>query len=259
VLWLLIVFCAVLGLVVGSFLNVVIYRVPRKESIVSPGSACPACTTLILSRDNIPVLSWLALRGKCRTCKSPISMRYPLIEMACAALFAGAAARMGFRADLPAVIALLGGLLALACIDFEYLRLPKSIVYVTLAMLVVALVPVAALDHEWRRLLVATLCAIAWSAAFFVLNLVSPRLLGFGDVRLALVLGFGLGWLGVRYVLLAFFAANLVGAVIGAVLIATKTIKKDQPVPYGVFLALGAAIAIYIGPELLARFQTLPL
>ena len=157
------------------------------------------------------------------------------------------------------MIVLLGGLLALACIDLECLRLPKSIVYVTLAMLVVALVPVAALDHQWHRLLVAALCAVSWSAAFFVLNLVSPRLLGFGDVRLALVLGFGLGWLGVRYVLLAFFAANLVGAVIGVGLIATKTIKKDQPVPYGVFLALGAAIAIYIGPELLARFQTLPL
>jgi leader peptidase (prepilin peptidase)/N-methyltransferase len=259
VLWLLIVFCAVLGLVVGSFLNVVIYRVPRKESIVSPGSACPACTTLILSRDNIPVLSWLALRGKCRTCASPISMKYPLVELACGALFAGAAARMGFQSDLPAVLVLLGGLLALACIDFECLLLPKSIVYVMLVTLIVALVPVAALDHEWHRLLIAVFCSVWWFVAFFALNFASPRLLGFGDVRLALVLGFGLGWLGVRYVLLAFFAANLVGAVIGAVLIATKTIKKDQPVPYGVFLALGAAIAIYIGPELLARFQTLPL
>jgi leader peptidase (prepilin peptidase)/N-methyltransferase len=255
VLWLLIVGCAVLGLVVGSFLNVVIYRVPRKESIVSPGSACPTCGTPILGRDNIPVVSWMMLRGKCRTCRSPISPHYPLIELSCAALFGGAAARLGFQWDLPAMIVLLGGLLALACIDAEHLRLPKSIVYVVLAMLIVLLVLAAGLTHQWHRLLVAAICALAWFVAFFVLNFVSPRLLGFGDVRLSLVLGFGLGWFGVGYVLLGFFASNLIGAVIGVWLLATKKLSREQPIPYGVFLSLGTALAIYAGPELLAPFH----
>jgi leader peptidase (prepilin peptidase)/N-methyltransferase len=113
----------------------------------------------------------------------------------------------------------------------------------------------AGLSHQWHRLLIAVLCAVGWFVVFFVLNFVSPRLLGLGDVRLSLVLGLGLGWLGVGYVLLGFFAANLIGAAIGVWLIATKRIRRDQPIPYGVFLALGTALAIYAGPELLAPFH----
>src|ERR1700679_917306 len=93
--------CGLLGLAIGSFVNVVIYRVPRDESIVSPRSSCPSCGTAIQERDNIPVLSWVLLRGRCRTCKAPISGRYPLVEVSCAALFAGCAARFGYRWDLP--------------------------------------------------------------------------------------------------------------------------------------------------------------
>jgi len=104
---------------------------------------------------------------------------------------------------------------------------------------------------------VAGLCAAIWFAVFFAMNFVSPRLLGFGDVRLAPLLGLGLGWLGVRYVLLGFFSANLIGAVIGIALIATQRMRRDQPIPYGIFLALGAALAVFAGPELLVPFQGL--
>src|ERR1700679_1885118 len=90
-------FCALLGLVIGSFLNVVIYRVPRNESIVRPRSACPACGTSIREKDNVPVFSWLVLRGHCRDCHAPISVRYPLVEFGCGVLFAGIAARFGFH------------------------------------------------------------------------------------------------------------------------------------------------------------------
>ena len=121
--------CALWGLAIGSFLNVVIYRVPRHESIVSPRSACPTCGAPIRERDNIPVLSWLVLGGRCRDCHSPISARYPLVELGNAALFAAAAARLGFNWDLPAFLVLFAGLLALACIDLELLILPKLIVY----------------------------------------------------------------------------------------------------------------------------------
>ncbi|HEY5104170.1 MAG TPA: prepilin peptidase [Acidimicrobiales bacterium] len=247
--------CALFGLAIGSFLNVVIYRVPRHESIVSPRSRCPTCGAAILERDNIPVLSWLMLRGKCRNCHAPISKRYPLIELTGGALFAGAAARMGYTWALPAFLVFLAGMLALACIDAEHLVLPKRIVYPTLLMVAGLLIIAAAITGQWDRLGTAALCSLGWFAVFFILNFASPRYLGYGDVRLALVLGLALGWLGIRYVLLAFFAANLIGAVIGIGLIAAKRLRRDQQVPYGVFLALGAALAIYAGPELLAPFS----
>ncbi len=247
--------CALFGLTIGSFLNVVIYRVPRHESIISPRSACPTCGTPILERDNIPVLSWLLLRGRCRNCHSSISRRYPLVELACAGLFAGAAARLGYNWDLPAMLVLLASLLALACVDVELLLLPKMIVYPALAGVTGFLILDALLTNGWSRLGVAALCAIGWFVVFFALNYANPRYLGFGDVRLAPMLGLGLGWLGWRYVVLGFFAANLIGAIIGIFLLATRRMSREQQIPYGVFLALGAALAIYAGPEILAPLQ----
>jgi len=179
------------------------------------------------------------------------------VELATACLFGGAAARLGWNWDLPSFLVMLAGLLALACIDAERLMLPLEIVYTTCALMAALLVLAAGVKHSWHHLAVGVVCAVAWYLLFFVLNLISPRVLGFGDVRLALVLGLGLGWLGWRYAVLGFFSANLIGAIIGIVLIATGRVRRDQPFPYGVFLALGAGLAIYAGPELLAPFQSL--
>jgi len=253
-LGLLIGLCALLGLAVGSFLNVVIYRVPRGESIVSPRSACPSCGAPIRERDNIPVVSWLVLRGRCRDCKAPISPRYPLVELLCAGLFAGTAARFGRQWDLPAYLALFAGLLSLSTIDIERLLLPKKIVYPLTVLVAGLLLMAAAATGHWHDYAVAVICALAWFAVFFALNFASPRILGFGDVRLSLVLGVALGWLGVGYVLLGFFAANVIGAVIGILLIATKRMSRSDRIPYGVFLALGCAVAVLAGPELLRPF-----
>ena len=253
----LIIYCALLGLIVGSFLNVVIYRMPRHLSIVRPRSACPRCSEPIAPRDNIPVLSWIILRGRCRHCREPISPRYPLIELATAILFAGTAARVGYQADLPALLVLVAGLFALGVIDAEFLILPKRIVYVVLGLQVISLIA-ASFDHgQWHRLFVAAITGAIWFVFFFTMNAVSPRALGFGDVRLSLVLGFGLGWLGVEYAILGFFVANLVGAVTGIALIMAKRMNRHQPIPYGVFLAVGAYVAVFAGPALLAPFQNL--
>jgi leader peptidase (prepilin peptidase)/N-methyltransferase len=144
--------------------------------------------------------------------------------------------------------------LALSCIDIESLLLPKRIVYPLTAMVAILLMLAAAGTGHWHYYVTAVLCALAWFVVFFALNFISPRILGFGDVRLSLVLGMALGWLGIGYVLLGFFAANLIGAVIGIGLIATKRMSRSDRIPYGVFLAMGCAVAVFAGPELLRPF-----
>src|SRR5436190_14190124 len=121
--------CGVYGLVIGSFLNVVIYRVPRKESLVRPRSHCPNCETMIAPRDNVPVLSWLMLRGRCRHCDTRISARYPLIELFTGVMFAAVGARFADSWALPAYLLLTAGLIALSAIDLEHYILPNRIIY----------------------------------------------------------------------------------------------------------------------------------
>ncbi len=251
----LIVLCGLLGLAIGSFLNVVIYRVPQGISVVSPRSACPSCGTQIAERDNIPVVSWLVLRGRCRNCQAPISARYPLVELSCAALFAGLAARFGYDWALPAYLVLFAGLLALSVIDVETMLLPKVIVWPLSLMVGALFVMAAAITGHWHDLVVGAVSGAAWFGLFYVMWLISPRLLGFGDVRLAPVLGLALGWLGWREVVLGFFAANLIGAVVGIVLIASHRMTRQQRIPYGVFLAAGCAVAVFAGSGLLRPFQ----
>jgi leader peptidase (prepilin peptidase)/N-methyltransferase len=242
-----VVVCVLMGLAVGSFLNVVIYRVPRKESVVSPRSSCPSCHTQIAARDNIPVISWLVLRAKCRTCGEHISARYPLVESATAVLFAGVALRFGASWTLPAFLVLVAGLLALAFTDLEHLLLPVRIVYPVLGLVSAFLVLAAAVTGEWSRLGVAAASGLVAFAAFYALNFINPKWMGFGDVRLSGVIGLSLGWLGASIAVLGFFAAFLFGAVVGVGLILTKHIERSGHIPFGVFLALGAFLAIFAG------------
>jgi leader peptidase (prepilin peptidase)/N-methyltransferase len=243
------------GLAIGSFLNVVIYRVPRGESIVAPRSRCPSCGTALKATDNIPVVSYVVLRGRCRSCRAPISLQYPVVELLTAGLFAGTAARFGFAWSLPAYLVLAAGLVALAAIDLEKNVLPKRIVYFVTAAVGAFLVLASAETGDWRRLVIAACSAAAWTGLFLAINAVSPRWLGFGDVRFVGVLGLSLGWLGVGYVLLGFYLAALIGGAVGIGLIVAKRGGLATRVPFGPFLALGAEIAIFAGSSLLRLFH----
>lgn len=243
----LVVAAALYGLAVGSFLNVVIHRVPNKQSVVRPGSACPGCRQEIAPRDNVPVLSWLLLRGRCRNCGMRISFRYPMVELLTGVVFVAVALRFGWSWTLPAEIVLVGGLVALSFIDLDHLLLPRVIVYPLGVGVLAALVLAAAVQGTWHRLEVAAICAGVEFAVLFSINLISPRALGFGDVRLGPVIALGLGWIGWRYAFVGFLAANLLGAVVGLVLIATKRAGRRTPIPFGVFLSLGAVAAMLFG------------
>jgi leader peptidase (prepilin peptidase) / N-methyltransferase len=244
------VVAGIYGLVVGSFLNVVIWRVPRRESIVAPRSHCPNCDVLIANRDNIPVLSWVVLRGKCRQCGESISMQYPIVELVTGGLFAAVGARYAHSWALPAFLVLTAGLIAISVIDLEHFIIPNRIVYPMGFASVILLAFGALLDHNWHAYGRAWLGGLAAFAFFFVLHLVAPGGMGFGDVRLSFVLGLFLGWLGWAEVLGGLFAGFLYGAVIGLVLIAVGRRGRKQHIPFGPFLAAGTMTFVLFGPQL---------
>lgn len=243
--------CAVLGLVVGSFLNVVIARVPKKESVVKPRSRCPGCSTPIAPRDNVPVVSWLLLRARCRSCGEAISIRYPLVEMGTAALFAATAVRVGAHPELAAFLVFVAALVAITAIDLELFIVPNRIIYPTLFVSVPILLLSAAVDGDWKPAREAAIGGLLAFGLFLVIHLISPRGMGFGDVRLSGVIGMFLGWLGVPEVLLGLFLAFLLASVVGVGLIAVKLRTRKDHVPFGPFLAAGAMLVILAGGPLL--------
>lgn len=245
------VVCGVLGLAVGSFLNVVIWRVPRKESVVAPRSACPSCATPIRAVDNVPVVSWILLRGRCRACGARISVRYPLVELACAALFAGVGARFAASWALPAYLVLGAALLALSTIDLEHYVLPNRVVY-PLAVAMPVLLGIASIAEgdlgAWVR---ALLGGLASFGVLLVLHVISPRGMGLGDVKLAFVLGVALGWLGWGQVGFGLVLGFLYGACVGVLLMALRLRGRKDPVPFGPFLAAGALTMVLWGRPIL--------
>jgi leader peptidase (prepilin peptidase)/N-methyltransferase len=247
--------CGVLGLAVGSFLNVVIYRVPRKESVVRPRSHCPSCGTQLADRDNIPVLSWVLLRGRCRTCGERISARYPLVELATAALFVAVGLRFGPDWAVPAFLLFFASLLAISLIDLEHYIIPNRIVYPTLFGGFALLVLAAGAEGDWKPLERALIGSAVFWGILLLIHLVSPRGMGFGDVRLAAVLGLFLGWLGLGYVGLAFFLGFLLGAIVGLILMVLRRRGRKDHIPFGPFLAAGAVVAVLAGSPILAWYQ----
>jgi len=244
------------GLVIGSFANVVIYRVPAGRSIVSPGSACPKCGAEVRPFDNLPVVSWFVLRGRCRDCRAAISPRYPAIEALTGLVFAGLGWRFGISWTGAGEAVLAAGLVILGFIDLDHMLLPRRIVYLTLTLVGVAFVIGAASGSQWHRLGVAAICAVVPWALFFAINFISPKALGFGDVRLALLIGFGLGWLGAGYAFLGFVIASVLGSVVGVTLMALGKAGRRTPIPFGTFLAAGALIAALAGSPIVNWYTT---
>ena len=245
----LVVTCSVLGLLVGSFLNVVVWRVPRGESVVRPPSACPACGAAVRPRDNVPVLSWLLLRGRCRDCAGSISARYPLVELLTAAVFAVVAWRIGLDPVLPAFLYLAAVGVALALIDLDHKRLPDALTLPSYPV-GVALLGVAALagsDGSWLRALAG---GAAMFAVYFALCFAYPAGMGFGDVKLAGVLGLHLGWLGWGAWVVGLFLGFFLGGVFGVALIALRRGGRKTAVPFGPFMLVGALVAVLVGSEL---------
>lgn len=251
---LLIIYAALLGLVVGSFLNVVIHRLPRGISIVFPRSACTFCGGAVAARDNIPVLSFLLLRGKCRRCAAPISIRYPLVELATAGLFALSAWRFGFSWETVAALVFCSLLLCLALIDFDHYLLPDKLTLpgILAGLLVQPWLPrVDFVDAVLGVLLGAGALILIVNFWFW---LRAEEGMGLGDVNMLAMVGAFLGWQGAAVTLTV---ATLAGALIGLAMIAARRMAASSRLPFGVFLSLGAAVALFLGDEIVGLYAGL--
>jgi len=240
-------FAGVLGAIFGSFLNVVVYRLPRHESLVLPASHCPTCGMPVKPYDNVPILSWLLLRGHCRGCGAPISVRYPLVEALTAALCAGAVLTHHSAAGIALSVALILLVVPAALIDLEHRIIPNRI---TALGALLALVLGLALDPAGEP---GRLIAAAAAGGFLLLAaLAYPGGMGMGDVKLAGMMGLFLG----AAVAPAILIALLAGVALGAVVIAREGVQagRKTAVPFGPFLALGALLAVFVGHPLVGVY-----
>jgi leader peptidase (prepilin peptidase)/N-methyltransferase len=231
---------AIVGAIFGSFLNVVAYRLPRGESLSRPRSRCPQCQTAIKPYDNVPVLSWLALRGRCRSCRAPISARYPLVEAMSGLLCALVVIAKGPDEDALLGLALVLLLIPITLIDLDHRIIPNKLTLLG-AIVAPALVAATAPDRLPEHLI----AGVAAGGFFLLALLAYPRGMGMGDVKLAAVLGLFLG----RAVGPALFVALVAGTLVGAAVIARKGAAEGRKtaVPFGPFLALGGVVALFAG------------
>lgn len=249
----LVVLATLVGGAVGSFLNVVVWRVPRGRSVVSPPSACPNCGHPIRWFDNLPVVSWMLLRARCRDCGAPISIRYPLVEAATAVAFGAAAWWTGPTWVLPAVLYLVAVSIALALIDLDVRRLPDAIVLPSYPIAAVLLI-LASADPggspRWDALVRAAIGAAAMLAIYLVPRLLVPHGMGLGDVKLAGVLGLYLGWFGWGALFVGWFAAYLLGGLFSLGLMVAGRAGRRSAIPFGPWMLIGAFIGLLAGERI---------
>ena len=231
------------GLAIGSFLNVVIVRVPEGRSLWHPRSACLGCSAQLAWHDNIPVLSFLWLRGRCRKCGMRISRRYPIVEAVTAAALAAVYLAFGPTGDFIVAAVLLAALVVVTAIDLQHQLIPDVI---TLPGIVVGLVANVAIGHvSWLDSLIGI---VVGGGLFFVIILVTPNGMGGGDMKLGALLGAFLGW---KALLFALFAGIVLGGVVAVAFLASGLRGRKDPIPFGPFLAAGGAMALFWGERIL--------
>jgi leader peptidase (prepilin peptidase)/N-methyltransferase len=238
---------ALAGLLFGSFLTVVVHRMPRRESVVAPRSACPSCGAPVRARDNVPVLSWLLLRGRCRACRARISAEYPLVEAVTGALFVGAALAFREVGTAALVAPFLGVMLAAALIDARHRIIPNRLLYPSLLAFGAAVAVLGVAGEASPA--TAGLGLVACGGGLLVVHLVSPGGMGMGDVKLAALIGLVLGALGWSYVAVAVMVGVLAGGLAAVAMLAAGRRRKDT-LPFGPFLALGAIVSAFLAPPI---------
>ncbi|MEP6800520.1 MAG: prepilin peptidase [Acidobacteriota bacterium] len=250
----LILLAGIVGLLVGSFLNVLVHRLPRGESVAWPGSHCPACGAPIAARHNVPVVSWILLRGKCAVCRAPIAWRYPALELLNAALWICVALRARDWSDLMSGAFLASACLALLAIDAEFQILPDKITLTGIAVGIGL-----AFFSPSRSPLSALVGAAAGAGGLFLVAFLYEKIagqegMGLGDVKMLGMIG---AFLGPAGVLLTILLASLSGSVVGIALIASGAGTRKLRLPFGVFLAVGAVAAYFFGVPLVARYRAM--
>jgi leader peptidase (prepilin peptidase)/N-methyltransferase len=251
---------ALLGLAVGSFLNVVIYRVPRGESVLRPVSHCPACDHPVRNRHNLPIVGWLMLRGRCADCAAPISVRYVVVELVTALLFVAVTvqvAHLHLIAALPAYLFFAAVGVALTAIDLDVLRLPNSIVYPSYLVLGALLTAAALIQGGPAPLLRAAIGAAALFTFYLAVAVAYPAGMGFGDVKLAGVVGGALGFLSYSALIVGAFGAFLIGACIATVMLMSHSATRKTAIPFGPFMVSGALVALFASAPLTHLYSRL--
>ncbi len=244
----------IFGSVIGSFLNVCIYRMPRDKSIVVPLSYCPVCNTPIKAWDNIPILSYIILGGKCRACKAGISFRYPLVELLNALLYVALIWRFGIGWHTLFYFAFVSALMVITFIDLEFQIIPDSI---TLPGILVGLIAGSLVLPDpflrWSLLgyKASVLGAVSGFGLFYIVAVLSKGGMGGGDIKMMAMVGAMTGW---KSVLLTTFIGSLLGSIIGVSLMVFKGKSRKTKIPFGPFLAAGTVITLFYGQEILSWY-----
>lgn len=239
------------GLCVGSFLNVCIYRIPSSKSIVYPGSMCPHCGVKIRFYDNIPLLSYLLLRGRCRNCRTPISVRYPLVELLSAVLAAAVLLKYGLTPEAAVIFGFIAVLVVIAFIDIDHRIIPDVISLPGIAAFFLAarLLP----SVTWIDSAIGILAGggILFLVAWLYHLIARKEGMGGGDIKLLAMIGAMIGWKGVLFTI---FASSATGTIVGLIVMLVKRQNMKLAVPFGPFLALGAVVYLFCGPQVIAWY-----
>ncbi len=239
----------IIGVFIGSFLNVIILRLPAGESIIIPPSYCPYCTKKLKYYDLIPVLSYLFLGGRCRYCRAEISIQYPAVELLTGFLFSLMYFKYGFSLQLFIYILLVSLLIIVSFIDYKYKIIPNEITY---TFIITGFILSLFFNHI--TFLNSLLGILLPAGLFLLIALIYRRGMGMGDVKLIALIGAFIGW---KYTLLGIFLASLIGSVIGLVLIVSGIISRETRIPFAPFISLGTLLSILYGQEIVRFYLSL--